>query len=63
MKDSNTPWGKNFEILDFNTRGTYSNHSPLVKGVEQFQTSLYMYIKNKGLTRRLSWVLRIKLIL
>jgi len=54
MKDSNTPWGKNFEILDFNTRGTYSNHSPLVKGVEQFQTSLYMYIKNKGLTRRLS---------
>jgi hypothetical protein len=53
-KGSNTSLGQNVEILDVNTCGTYGNHCSLVKGLEQFQTSLYVCIKYKGLTRRLS---------
>lgn len=53
-KDINTSWCQNVEILEVNTCGTYRNHCSLVKGLEQFQTSLYVHFKYKGLTRRLS---------
>jgi len=53
-KESNTSWAQNVEILEVSTFGTYGNNCSLVKGLEQFQTSLYVHIKYKGLTRRLS---------